>query len=333
MKHLLYLSILLLISLLAAPVIAATVTCPSDCTCLLPAEAKNLGLPGYCNGKQVICATDGKIDKYCYARTVTVTTITTVPQMIVTGFHTVPTTVPEFVKCSPGCSCKYEPLGKMANYTLCGGTQHLCGMDRNDIPMYCYVTPQHPSTGEEVITVDNNVLPVVTKVPPPLTAPFTQGSTVSCGSGCTCLLLEDAAKKGLKYCGGKQASCSVSSGLTPTGAPKEMRYCFTIPALTAPITNVSRVAVVDQTTVSPLAVTKECPKGCSCLDEKTIRDKGYFYCSTDRTECGLEASGEPLYCAKTESGPYNVKPSSNFISDIVGFFGALFGIRSSTGTA
>jgi hypothetical protein len=49
---------LLLVSLVAVPVLAATVTCPASCSCLLPAEAKKLGYPGYCQGKQAVCGYD-----------------------------------------------------------------------------------------------------------------------------------------------------------------------------------------------------------------------------------------------------------------------------------
>jgi hypothetical protein len=56
-KHL-FLSVicfLLLVLLVAVPALAATVTCPSSCSCLLPAEAKNLGYSGYCSDKQQVC--------------------------------------------------------------------------------------------------------------------------------------------------------------------------------------------------------------------------------------------------------------------------------------
>ena len=68
------LCLLLLISLLAAPALSATVTCPSSCSCLLPAEAKKGGYAGYCGGKQLVCGTDAqKNEKYCFEK-VAVTT-------------------------------------------------------------------------------------------------------------------------------------------------------------------------------------------------------------------------------------------------------------------
>jgi hypothetical protein len=54
---------LVLVSLLAVPALAA-VTCPSSCSCLLPAEAKKMGYPGYCSGKQQVCGAEGLQNKY-----------------------------------------------------------------------------------------------------------------------------------------------------------------------------------------------------------------------------------------------------------------------------
>jgi subtilase family serine protease len=86
--------LLVLILLATGPALAAVVTCPSTCSCLLPAEAAKIKTPGLCGGKQMVCGSDGKINKYCYQKPVTTTTV--VPSFIVTGYHaftTTPTTV------------------------------------------------------------------------------------------------------------------------------------------------------------------------------------------------------------------------------------------------
>lgn len=86
--------LLLLISLVAVPVLAATVTCPASCSCLLPAEAKKLGYPGYCQGKQAVCGYDTqKNEKFCYEKPTT-TTIVSQPIITAKPFVTItPTTV------------------------------------------------------------------------------------------------------------------------------------------------------------------------------------------------------------------------------------------------
>jgi subtilase family serine protease len=114
----------LLVSLVAVPVLAATITCPSSCSCLLPAEAKKMGYPGYCGGKQMICGYDSfKNEKYCYTKPVTTTT------------------VPIPVTCPSGCSCYTLEDGKMNGYSLCGGKLTLCGYSANQQPKYCHQLP------------------------------------------------------------------------------------------------------------------------------------------------------------------------------------------------
>jgi hypothetical protein len=348
----------LLVSLAAVPVLAATLSpavasCPSTCSCLLPAEAAKMNTPGLCGGKQTICGSDGKISKYCYTRPATVTTTTALPQLIVTGFHPVLTTTtptPVFVKCSVGCECLWEPWGKDWNRTLCGGRESLCGMDHNGVKQYCYVTPPSPTGSPVGITMTQGVLPVVPTTTIPVSAirpviPTTPKTPVinaiqytapvSCPGGCACLLPADASKRGLSYCGGTQSACSISAVIAAagTGTTAETRYCYAIPAVQAAITNTSRVAVLNRSAASPLTVTKACPAGCSCLDAQTIRDKGYADCSAEKTECGREASGGTLYCARTGSGSEIARPSGDIFSAIGSFFGFLFGRTTTPVTA
>ncbi|WP_292349956.1 hypothetical protein, partial [Methanoregula sp. PtaU1.Bin006] len=243
--------ILILVSLLSGPALGAAFssieTCPSSCSCLLPAEAAKINAPGLCGGTQMVCGSEGKISKYCYARSVKVTVTTTLPQLRVTGVRPVPTTEPVYVKCSPGCSCLFEPLGEMGHLSLCGGVQSLCGMDQNGVKKYCYVTPpQTPSDVTTLITRTSGI-PAATSVPtsvPPPTAPKSAPSAAiravqvvplqnlsSCAAGCACLLPADAGAKGLKYCNGKQTPCTAApaeGALFGTTEDKVTRYCYSM---------------------------------------------------------------------------------------------------------
>jgi hypothetical protein len=241
---LLSIAILILVSLLAGPALAATVTCPSSCSCLLPAEAAKINTPGLCGGKQTVCASDGKTTKYCYLKPVTTTTV--VPQFIVTGHVFTPTTVPAFVKCSPDCSCEYEPEGEIRHLTLCGGTQYLCGMDPKGVPKYCYVRP--PPTPLNIVpaltgvTLNNSVMPAVppTTLPkPPVSHTVTPTATTpapagtgSCAPGCSCLSSDKADAAGFKRCSESQKPC----GYDPRNIAK---YCYIVdqglPADGAPV--------------------------------------------------------------------------------------------------
>jgi hypothetical protein len=84
--------------------------------------------PGLCGGKQQICASDGKNDKYCYQKPVTTTTV--VPSIIVTGYHvftTTPTTASVPAVCPSGCSCYTPEDGKKNGLSLCGGNRNRRG--------------------------------------------------------------------------------------------------------------------------------------------------------------------------------------------------------------
>lgn len=90
----------ILVLLLAVPVLAATATCPSDCSCLLPAEAKKAGSPGYCGGKQTVCGYDAqKNEKYCYKKpTASDPLVATTKPVIMTTATTAPLLVKPEVK-------------------------------------------------------------------------------------------------------------------------------------------------------------------------------------------------------------------------------------------
>ena len=208
---------LLLVSLLAVPVFAATVTCPSDCSCLLPAEAKKLGSPGYCSGKQAVCGYDTqKNEKYCYTKASSPTTI--VPQLVVTGVKpvvtTTATTKPVIAPvtttlpvvggstrvtpsaCPDTCACMPDEKAQLAAVplSLCGGTKTWCGDTAAGVHEYCYIVPETATT----------------------TVPGLRTRTEPCGSGCTCLATDKADAIGLKQCLGMS---TLPCGYDPVDRP------------------------------------------------------------------------------------------------------------------
>jgi hypothetical protein len=172
-KHVLLsgICLLLLVSLVAVPVLAQTVTCPSSCSCLLPAEAKKLGYPGYCLGKQAVCGIDMlKNEKYCYAKPVTTTTA--VPQLIITARQfvtTTPTSLQVPAACPSACSCFTLADGKQQGLGLCGDTKTLCGFGANQQPQYCHATavalPSPAGADRAGITVTGTPPVIVQGVP------------------------------------------------------------------------------------------------------------------------------------------------------------------------
>jgi hypothetical protein len=243
-------SFLILASLLAGPALAATVTCPSTCSCLLPAEAQKMGYKTFCSGLKEVCAYDTqKNEKYCYTKPVTVTTTTTpLPvscptgcscftpedgkqqglglcnnQMTLCGYSstqqkmychrdavTVTTTTPVPVSCPSGCSCYTLEDGKQQGLGLCNNQMTLCGYSQTQQKMYCHKSP----------------VTVTTTTPVP----------VSCPSSCSCFTLENGKQLGYQLCGGKQTLCGYAANQQPM-------YCHEKPVTVsiAPAVNITRV--------------------------------------------------------------------------------------------
>lgn len=216
MNHRLSLScicLFLLVSLAAAPVLAAalssTVTCPSTCSCLLPEEAKKAGSPGYCQSQQKICGNDTKNNnRYCFEKPVT----STGAQLIITGYKiatTAPTTVvPQ--KCVSGCTCLSMADGKGKGFLYCSGKEVVCGYN-GDTPLYCFTVTTPATTRTTVAPAGGGVTPV----------------PVTCPSTCACMPDEKAqgAASPLSLCNGVKTYC----GSLQDGSPM---YCYAVPYAT-----------------------------------------------------------------------------------------------------
>jgi len=96
-------------------------------------------------------------------------------------------------------------------------------------------------------------------------------AATSCADGCTCMVPEDAKKKGYSYCQGKETPCGTDNF-------GKMQYCFSIVPMTPAITP----AVQYQT---PVAVS--CGQGCECMAESDAKVKfGGVYQRCSNTVCG-----------------------------------------------
>ena len=262
------LSLLLLLPLVAIPALAAD--CPSTCSCLLPAKAKELGYWDYCGGKLTICGYDlQKNAKYCYL---------------------IPVTCPTF------CSCYSLEVGKMKGYTICGGTRTLCGYGPNGVPEYCH----QPPVAEEPPTCPASCLCLETK--PSLEAGYTYcGGTqtvcgedevgnplscfekpvtpapvpVACPASCSCSTPEYGNQLGYILCGGTQILCGY-------GADRAPMYCHQPPVTV---------------TTTPVA----CPASCSCTTREDGKQKGYPLCGGEQILCGYAPNKVPLFCHQPPS--------------------------------
>lgn len=282
--------LLVLVTLAAVPVLAATVSCPSTCSCLLPTEAKKIGSPGYCQGKQAVCAYDSqKNEKYCFEKPATKDAV---PQITVTGFQvvtTTPTPVPP-QKCAAGCTCLSTADGKGKGLAYCGGKQVLCGYS-GTAPLYCFAFPATTTTT-------------------PTTVPPAGGGTtpVTCPAACECIPDEKAqgAARPLTLCGGIRTSCgSLSDGTA--------MYCYTIPL------------VITTTTVPPAdgmpgVITSRPPS------EKSPPDVSL----RPSDEAPVPVSQRPADGPRTDISQTTTTPApeGGFFSTIGNFFTSLFGSGS-----
>ena len=299
------LSLLLLVSLVAVPALAATVTCPSSCSCLLPAKAKELGYSVFCSGKQAVCGYDAaKNAKYCYEKPVTMSKVVpmTCPSTCTCletkkyleagyqycgGTQTVcgeddlgnplscfeKTMTVEPVPCVKGCTCLDAAMVNVPGYRYCGGTKTLCDYDISKNPQYCFEKP-------------------VTPAPVP----------VKCLSTCTCTVPEKAEAAGLSVCGENRMFC----GTTQSGTDQ---YCYTLAAsvTTTPTTPVVRLA------------TKPCTGTCTCLATDRAEAVGVKRCSGTSTPCDYDPMNRPMYCYVTDQvtkeSPVSITPTAASAAD------------------
>jgi hypothetical protein len=184
--------------------------CPSGCSCLNAADAKEQGYTAYCDGKQTLCGYDKSQNPlYCYAQPLT-------------------TTIPPVLPCPTGCSCLNAADAKAGGYTaFCGGKQIICGYDANQNPRYCYEPPVTPTTPAVQPCPDGcSCMDVGTAEGRGYS--YCGGKQILCGtaatgaqqycfqeeplcpSGCECLDPSTATKMGLTtLCGGEKQVCAV----------------------------------------------------------------------------------------------------------------------------
>ena len=213
------LGLLLLVSLVAVPALAAT-DCPPTCSCLLSAKAEELGYSVFCGGKQSICGYDApKNLKYCYALPVKCSSScscytleegkekgyplcrdTTNPCRYEKGralyCHQVPVTEKP-VSCPSTCTCQQTKPYLEAGYEYCNGEQKVCGEDDLGNPLSCFEKP-------------------VTVVPVPV-APVQVPQ--ECPPSCACYTREVGLQKAYTLCGGEETLCGYVKDQVPM-------YCY-----------------------------------------------------------------------------------------------------------
>jgi hypothetical protein len=327
-----------LVLAVVTPALAATLGCPSGCSCLLPAKAKELGYSTYCGGNQVVCGYDtAKNPMYCY----------TMPKTIAPTTTALPT-------CSTGCLCLNAADAKAKGYmAYCGGKQTFCGYDSQQNLQYCYEpsvtttstpvqyiqcpadsvcvslkqaelqnlekTPNIPGPcgysvqdqmamscyqiQKATTTPPTPFQPAITQTPlttPPTTLPLQPRKYIQCQPPCMCMAPAEAAQWEIDRCEGAVDACGYSE------VYRDTMYCYA--ALFPGVVDANGIAGPERTASIPDAVP--CKSGYICLDESTIREKGYSLYLGRQTICGYTTAQGPLYCAHPLNGgePQSMPP-------------------------
>jgi len=147
-------------------VASATQQCRSGCFCLLPDEAEESGLVA-CDGRETICGYSAlRQPMFCYQLNTQMTERQT-------------------TQCTGGCSCLLPASARQANYSLCGGSETLCGYSATREPMFCYQPLFTYSPVTTTATPLPTVVPQLTRAPTCYDGIQNQGeSGIDCGGPC-----------------------------------------------------------------------------------------------------------------------------------------------------
>jgi parallel beta-helix repeat protein len=298
--------------------------CPSNCSCLTPAEAASQNL-SFCNGKQTICGqnTDpaGPVNKYCYEKK-------------------------KYEECPSNCSCLTPAEAASQNLSFCNGKQTICGelsVSGAVTYQYCYEKkyeecPENCSclTDEEAKEQNlSNYCNGKQTVCGQTTTRAADGTSTNvnqycyekyteCPKNCTCLPPTEAASQNLSFCNGKQVLCGEtttkegSCASMPCDIPfycYEKKYeecpenctCLTEEdALTQNLSSCDGIKRVCGNATSPSGQFvnkycyerkyKECPQNCTCLSASEAASQNLSPCKGNLTVCGeLSVPGAVTY--------------------------------------
>jgi hypothetical protein len=297
--------VVILFLVLFCMAIASAADCPSGCSCLLPADAKEKGYSP-CGGQLSVCGYDRyQNTMYCYNSGLALASRTLSPLSVIT-------TVPAGT-CPDGCSCMMESAAKekFGIYTQCSETPCYTVMTGSvAVNAYCFkqgTTPTPVTCPQgcnciseatakekggsfircipEVCGYEQSTTTLAAVIQVPKYCMKLESPTPVCPDGCTCL--SDANAKA-RY--GAYTRCS------PDACGYEQS-----PSLAAVI-QVPKYCVKPETTPAPV-----CPDGCACISDEDAKLKGLVRCDNSQNSCGYKsmtatantaANRIPLYCYK-----------------------------------
>jgi len=302
--------VVVLFLVLFCTAIASAADCPSGCSCLLPADAKEKGYSP-CGGQLSVCGYDRyQNTMYCYNSGLAVALRTLQPVSVIT-------TVPPGT-CPDGCSCMMESAAKekFGVYTRCSETPcYTVVTGSAAMNAYCFRQGTTPTPvtcpqgcdcisdatakakggtwsrcSADICGYEQSTATLAAVVQVPKYCMKQQETTPVCPEGCTCL--SDANAKA-RYGAYTRCSADVCGYEQST-------------ATVAAVVQIPKYCVKPETTTP----TPECPAGCACISDEDAKLKGGLVrCDNSQTPCGyrsvattanIAANRIPLYCYKVD---------------------------------
>ena len=287
--------------------LAGAADCPSGCSCLQPADAKEKGYDP-CGGQLSSCGNDVlQRTLYCYKTP----PLSFVPRTLQTLVIATTTTQPG--TCAAGCSCMLEADAKekFGTYSRCSETPcYTVYTGSTSLKAYCF----------------RQGTPPVTTTPVP-----------SCPQGCTCLSDVTAKERYGTYTRCTDTVCGYDMPANRVAAYQVPKYCVkqgsTTPVCPEGCTCITDAMAKqrygdytrcsenacgyeqDQTAkycTKPGSTTPVCPEGCNCLTDGMAKERYGTFTRCSAEVCGYEpgaptnalASNQiPKYCVKGGSTP------------------------------
>lgn len=279
--------------------------CPAGCLCAREEDAKAKGLV-YCGGKQILCGHDtSQKALYCYEKVATTTS----------------TPVSQYIKCPINSMCYIPKQAEIQNLQMLPNVPEPCGYDEAEkTEMFCY-QKRTPTTTPTTYPPVISPIPFTTTPSSSLTAPIYP--YIRCPLSCSCWARTEASEWEFAPCENVAAPCGYSEEY------HEQMFCYhaVIPqVLTTTIVPIFTPAIiVERNTPIPDAVA--CRSNYSCLDEATIRERGYVMSSDTPPACGYSKTQGVMYCAQSTDGQQisSSHTEEGIVTMVYNFFMSLLG--------
>ncbi|MDD1684775.1 MAG: hypothetical protein LUQ19_02660 [Methanoregula sp.] len=302
------LAVLFLVLFCSAMAVAAD--CPSGCSCLRPADAKEKGYDA-CGGQLSACGYDiYQKTMYCYKTPLSISLRTLAPLSVVTATTTQPGT------CPTGCTCmmESEAKDKFGSYSRCSETPcYTVVTGSAQLKAYCFrqgttPVPTCPEgcscisdatakarggtwtrCSDTICGYEQSTATLAAVVQVPKYCMKQVSTTPVCPEGCVCITDAMAKERygDFTRCSAEVCGYELSAATNALSSNQIPKYC------------------IKQASTTPV-----CPEGCVCITDAMAKERYGTYTRCQADPCGYEMSTLttaayqiPKYCVKQGSTP------------------------------